>query len=342
MVETWYALLTLTLVLFAVLDGWNIGAGSVHLLVAKTEGERREVMRALGPLWSWHEVWLIAAGGTLLLAFPAVLAVSFSGFYLALWLVLWCLVLRGIAIEVAGHIGHELWQSAWDTVFTAASVLLAVLFGAAFGNVIRGVPLDQSGAFSMSLFTDFGVRGHVGILDWYTVSVASFTVVLLAAHGAAYLQLTARGVVADRCRGLARWLWSGTLALFVVVSIETSIVRPDFYRSLATRPLAWVAVAAIAGGVWMIWSGHQRRRAARSLAGSSTVIVGLLGAAAVAIFPDMLHSTLEAEHSLTAHGAAAPVRGLTLAMFWWPMAFVLAIGYAAIVLRRFGAADLRS
>ena len=172
MVEVWFALLSITLIVFVVLDGWDIGAGVLHWVAGRTSAERREIVAAIGPLWSWHEVWLVAFGGTFLLAFPKVMATSFAGFYLALWLVLWSFILRGVSIEVGGHINDRLWQSWWDFVFAVSNVLLAVLFGAALGNVIRGVPLDESGKFSMSLFTDFGVRGRVGILDWYTVSVA--------------------------------------------------------------------------------------------------------------------------------------------------------------------------
>jgi cytochrome d ubiquinol oxidase subunit II len=336
MIELWYALLSLTLVLFAVLDGWNIGAGTVHLFVAKNDRERRDVMTALGPLWSWHEVWLIAAGGTLLLAFPGILATGFSGFYLALWFVLWALVLRGMAIEVAGHIDNDLWQSAWDVVFAGASVLLAVLFGAAFGNVIRGVPLDATGAFRMPLFTHFGVRGDVGILDWYTVSVAVFTTVLLAAHGATYLQLTAPGAVAARSGRLAARLWLAALAAFAAVSLETWVVRPDFYRGMLAQPLAWLAVAIVVAGAWSIGSGVRAGDARRGLLGSSAVIAGVLAAAAAAVFPVMLHSTKAPEHSLTAYGEATARHGLTLAIVWWPIAFVLAIGYAVIVVRKYG------
>ena len=119
MAELWFALLCLTLILFVVLDGWNIGAGVLHLIVAKSDRERRQVIAALGPTWSWNEVWLVAAGGTFVLAFPRIMAVSFAGFYLALWLVLWSFVLRGISIEVGGHIHDTLWQSAWDFVFAA-------------------------------------------------------------------------------------------------------------------------------------------------------------------------------------------------------------------------------
>ena len=175
------------LTMFVVLDGWDIGAGALHFLVAKNDPERRQVIAAIGPLWSWHEVWLVAAGGTFVLAFPELMAVSFSGFYLALWMVLWSFVLRGISIEVGGHINDSLWRSGWNFVFAASNVLLAILFGTALGNVIRGVPIDGSGMFTMSLFTDFTTRGRVGILDWYTLSVAVFATVLLSAHGATYL-----------------------------------------------------------------------------------------------------------------------------------------------------------
>ena len=214
MVELWFGLLCFMLTVFVVLDGWNIGAGALHLIAAETAAERREILAAIGPSWSWHEVWLVAFGGTFLLAFPKVMATSFAGFYLALWLVLWSFILRGISIEVGGHIHDRLWQSWWDFVFAVSSIVLAVLFGAALGNVIRGVPLDESGKFSMSFFTDFGVRGRVGILDWYTVSVAVFTTVLLSAHGATYLRLKTIGRVHQRSERLARWLWATALVLF--------------------------------------------------------------------------------------------------------------------------------
>ena len=110
MVELWFGFLCLTLTLFAVLDGWNIGAGALHLIVGRSASERREIVAALGPLWSWHEVWLVAFGGTFLLAFPAVMATAFAGCYLALWFVLWSLILRGISLEVGGHSDDPLWR----------------------------------------------------------------------------------------------------------------------------------------------------------------------------------------------------------------------------------------
>jgi cytochrome bd ubiquinol oxidase subunit II len=335
MVEVWFGFLCVTLTMFAVLDGWNIGAGALHLIAGRTAAERREIIAALGPLWSWNEVWLLAFGGTFLLAFPGVMAASFAGFYLALWLVLWSLILRGVSIEVGGHLDDRLWQAWWDFVFAVSSVLLAVLFGAALGNVIRGVPLDQSGRFSISLFTDFGVRGRVGILDWYTVSVAMFTTALLSAHGATYLRVKTTGQVHDRSEHLARGLWALALLLFLAVSVETWIVRPAFYEAMLARPAAWLAVAVALAGAWALFTGLRGRSERRAFAGSCAVIVGLLAGAAVSVFPVMLYSTLAPERSITAYGGAAPAHGLALALVWWPVSLVLALTYFAVIMRNY-------
>ena len=336
MAEVWFGLVCFLLTVFVVLDGWNIGAGALHLIAGQSGDERREIIAALGPSWSWHEVWLLAFGGTLLLAFPSVMATSFAGFYLALWLVLWCFILRGVSIEVGGHLRDTLWQTWWNFVFAVSSVLLAVLFGAALGNVIRGVPLDQSGKFSMSLFTDFGVRGRVGILDWYTVSVAVFTTVLLSAHGATYLRLKTLGQIHERSERLARWLWGTSIVLFSVISLETWVVRPAMYSAMIERPLAWLAVAVVVAGAWALITGLRGTSEGRAFAGSCAVIAGLLAGAAASVFPVMLHSTLAPEHSMTAYNSAAPAHGLGLALIWWPMALVLALTYFAFVTRNFG------
>ena len=335
MVELWFGLLCFTLTVFAVLDGWNIGAGALHLIAGKNDSERREIIAAIGPLWSWHEVWLLAFGGTFLMAFPRVMATSFAGFYLALWFVLWSFILRGVSIEVGGHLHDRLWQSWWNFVFAVSNVVLAVLFGAALGNVLRGVPLDASGKFSMSLFTDFGVRGRVGILDWYTLSVAVFTMVLLSAHGATYLRLKTTDQVHARSERLARLLWTAVLVLFPVISLETWFVRPALYGAMIERPAAWVAIAVVLGGVWALFTGLRGTGEHRAFGGSCTVIAGLLAGAAVSVFPVMLLSTLAPEHSITAYNGAAPARGLALALIWWPVALVLALSYVTVVIRNY-------
>ena len=335
MAEVWFGLLCFTLIVFVVLDGWDIGAGMLHWVAAKTSAERREIVAAIGPLWSWHEVWLVAFGGTFLLAFPKVMATSFAGFYLALWFVLWSFILRGMSLEVGGHIDDRLWRSWWDFVFAVSNVLLAVLFGAALGNVIRGVPLDESGKFSMSLFTHFGVRGRVGILDWYTVSVAVLTTVLLAAHGATYLRLKTVGLLHQRSQRLARQLWATACVLLAAVSLQTWVVRPAMYQAMGQRPLAWLAIAVLGAGAWALVTGLRGTAERRAFVGSCAVIVGLLAGAAVSVFPVMLHSTLAPEHSITAYNGAAPAHGLAMALIWWPVAFVLAVTYLIVIMREY-------
>jgi len=152
MIATWYAVVSFMLIIYIVLDGRNFGAGMLHWFVARTPEERRQVIAAIGPLWSWHEVWLVGFGGMLVAIFPRLMASAFAGYYLALFLILWCLILRGISIEVGGHINDRLWQTYWDFIFVGSNFLLAILFGAAAGNVARGVPLNADGNFSMAFY----------------------------------------------------------------------------------------------------------------------------------------------------------------------------------------------
>src|SRR5215468_1766923 len=169
MLFVWFWLVAVMITAYVVLDGFDLGAGVLHLFIAKTDEERRTVIRTIGPVWDGNEVWLLAAGGTLYFAFPMLYASGFSGFYLPLMIVLWLLMLRGIGIELRSHVRDPLWWSAFDFLFSVSSFLLAVFFGAAIGNVMRGVPLDQDGYFFQALWTDFRLGPNPGILDWYTV-----------------------------------------------------------------------------------------------------------------------------------------------------------------------------
>jgi cytochrome d ubiquinol oxidase subunit II len=187
--------------------------------------------------------------------------------------------------------------------------------------------------FSMSLFTDFSARGRVGILDWYTLSVAVFATVLLSAHGATYLRLKTVGPVHERSERLARLLWLITAVLFVVVSAETSVVRPELFQALLQRPLAWMPVIVIGAAVWALWTGLRGQAESRAFAGSCGVIAGLLAGAGASLFPVVLHSTLSPEHSMTAYSGATAERGLRIALFWWPVAVTLALTYFFIIMR---------
>ena len=335
MVETWFAILCLTLAMYAVLDGWNIGSGVIQFLVARTPAERRLVVSAIGPLWTWHEVWLVASGGILFVAFPTVLAAALPGFYLAIFVLLWCLLGRGLSLEFGGHIDDALWRTFWDVAFAVTNVLIAVLLGAALGNLLRGLPIGPTGRFSMALFTDFRTVGEVGILDWYTLSVAAFTVICLGAHGASYLVWRTEGPVHDRSVGLARWLWMAVFVLMPAITAATLVVRPDLFTGMLARPLAWLAVLAAVGGSSAVLMGQRTGRELMAFLGGCAFILGLLGAAAVSVFPVMLHSTFDAAHSLTAFAGAAQGPSLGIAMVWWPVALILSASYGIYVFRQF-------
>jgi len=334
MIATWYAIVSFMLIAYVILDGRNFGAGMLHWFVARTPDERRQVIAAIGPLWSWHEVWLVGFGGTLMAVFPRLMASAFAGYYLALMLILWGLILRGIAIEVGGHINNRLWQGFWDFVFVFSNFLLAILFGAAAGNLERGVPLDAQGNFSMAFFTDFTPRGNVGLLDWYTVSVAIFVAVLLAAHGATYLTLKTEGLVNNRSARFANCLWCAVVPLFLAITIESWIVRPDLFRNSIHNPFCWLGLLVIIVSAVTLVSGLAAHRELRAFVGSNGLLMGVLATGAAALFPVMLYSTLAPENSLTAHASASKGAFLYV-VFWWPIGLALAIGYFVFISRRY-------
>jgi cytochrome d ubiquinol oxidase subunit II len=335
MLELWYSILVFMITTYIVMDGWNFGAGILHLFVARTPAERRQVISAMGPLWSWHEVWLVGFGGTMFVAFPRLMAAGFSGYYLALFLILWCLLLRGVSVEVGGHIDDRMWQTFWDSVFFLASVLLSILFGVALGNVARGVPLDSTGEFHMAFFTNFSVRGYVGLLDWYTISVGVVCHVILMAHGATYLILKTEGPVHDRAVRIARWVWSIIPFFFVLISVETWVVRPQLLPDLVGHPLAWIGILVFLIGAGALFTGLREGLEKRAFTGSCMIMVGLLEAGAAAIFPVFLFSTLKPEDSLTVYNTASSMTSLELALIWWPISLVMAFTYFWFIIRHY-------
>jgi NADH dehydrogenase len=335
MIALCFGFVSLMLIAYVVLDGRNFGAGMLHWLVARTPQERRQVVAAIGPLWAWHEVWLVAFGGMLVAVFPRLMGSAFAGYYLALMLILWGLILRGISLEVAGHINDRLWRGFWDFIFVAANFLLAILFGAAAGNLERGVPLDASGDFSMAFFTNFRTTGNVGLLDWYTISVAIFVTVLLAAHGATYLTLKTEGAVHDRTDKYAKRLWVAAAPLFFALSVESWIVRPDLFHEAVHKPLCWLGALVIVASAVTLVSGLVTRSEMRAFVGSNGLIVGVLATGAAALFPVMLPSTLAPENSLTAYAVASSHKALVLASVWCPIALALALAYSNFISRRY-------
>ncbi|HZD92759.1 MAG TPA: cytochrome d ubiquinol oxidase subunit II, partial [Candidatus Sulfotelmatobacter sp.] len=200
MLFIWFWLVAVMLTAYVVLDGFDLGAGILHLAIARTDQERRTVIRSIGPVWDGNEVWLLASGGTLYFAFPLLYASGFSGFYLPLMIVLWLLVLRGIGIELRMHLESTVWRGFFDGCFGFASLLLTIFFGAALGNVIRGVPLNKEGYFFLPLWTNWRPGPDPGILDWYTVIAGVVALLALTVHGAHYVAVKTESDLNQRAR----------------------------------------------------------------------------------------------------------------------------------------------
>ena len=333
MAELWFAIAAAMLAAYVVLDGFDFGAGALHLFVARSDPERRQVLAAIGPFWDGNEVWLLAAGGALFVAFPRVLASGLSGFYFAIFLLLWALILRGVSIEFRSHVDHPLWRAAWDAVFAGASTTLPVLFGAALGNLVRGVPLDAEGWFSLPLFTDFTARVPVGILDWYTVSAGVFALIVLGGHGATFLLWKSEGPVHARSRRAAGRLYAGVAVLWPLLTVATWLVNAPMLAALPGRPLAWLAVLLAVGGLLGVHRGLRADRPLAAFLGSCAFLAGMLTATAACVFPVMLRSIGADGGSLTAYNASVPRTSLVIALRWWVVGAPLAVAYFVLLFR---------
>jgi cytochrome d ubiquinol oxidase subunit II len=312
----WFILVAFMITMYVLLDGFDLGAGVIHLVAAKNNDERRMILRAIGPVWDGNEVWLIAAAGTLFFTFPLLYASSFSGFYLPLIIVLWLLMLRGVAIELG-------------------SALLAFFYGAAMANVIRGVPLDHSHYFFAALWTDFNpYSSNPGILDWYTILVGLLAFTTLTAHGANYIAVKTEGMVNTRSRRIARFAWLATIVLVVLVTIVTFSVQPQIARSFFGRP--WGFIFPLIALVGLIGMGYFniRQRDLAAFFSSGAFIVGMLANAAFGLYPDVLPAVNPA-YSLTIQNASGSRYGQTVGLVWWIIGMVLAIIYFVLTYRLF-------
>lgn len=331
----WYGAVSFMLAVYIVLDGFDFGVGIVYPLVARTEPDRRRALAAIGPVWTANEVWLIAAGGLLFFAFPKVYAAGFSGFYLALIIVLWLLIARGLALELRSHLDHRLWRQFWDLAFTGSSALLAVVFGAALGNLIRGVPLNQDGYFFVPLWTDLMTGPEPGILDWYTILMGLASAAILALHGANYLAMKTVGELQRRARCVA-WLSGFAVVGLVVAALAAiSYVQPAFRVQYSVHPIGYLFPVA---GLAALAAALQLRRRDRDLASfcaSSLFILAMLASTAWGSYPTLLISTTDRGNSLTIANATAGTYGMQVGLWWFLIGFALIIVYTITVHRSF-------
>lgn len=335
MTTVWFILVALMIAAYVVLDGFDIGCGVLHLLIARTDGERRTVLSTIGPVWDGNEVWLLAAGGTLFFAFPAVYAASFSGFYLPLNMVLWLLIGRAIGIEFRHHLENQVWRDFFDGLFCFASALLAIFFGAALGNVIRGVPLKADGTFFEPLWTNWRVGPAPGILDWYTVLAGMIALVALTIHGANYVVMKTEGELSARARKAALALWPVLVILTGLSLLATLVIRPAVLDNYRRHPVAFVIPLVVAGSLISMFLAQCKKKERNAFLSSCIYLAAMLVGAACGLYPALLPASTDAAYSLTTRNAAGGSYALSGGIVWWALGMILAVGYFVFIYRMF-------
>ena len=331
----WFWLVTAMLSAYIVLDGFDIGVGILQPLIGRNSNERGAVLETIRPVWDGNEVWLIAAGATLLFAFPLLYAIAFSGFYLALNILLWLLAFRGIGVELRMHIEFPLWREFFDGCFVLASVLLALFFGIGLANVVRGVGIDPGNSFFLPLWTDLRPGSSPGILDWYTILGGLLALASLALHGALYLTVKTGEELQVRARRWVFRLWTAVVFLTVVSVPATSIARPASLANYMRFPTAFLAPALVAVALAAMLLFSLRNQWSRAFASSCLFLTAILVGAAAGLYPTVLPSSVNPALDLTIEQAQAGPHALSTGLLWWAFGIALAIVYFVYVYKMF-------
>jgi cytochrome d ubiquinol oxidase subunit II len=326
----WFWIVAVMVAAYVVLDGFDIGVGILYPFLARTEQDRRVMMRSIGPVWDGNEVWLLAGGGTLYFAFPLLYASAFSGFYLPLMIVLWLLIGRGIGIELRMHVDNAVWRSFFDGLFFLSSALLAIFLGAALANVIRGVPLGADEYFFLPLWTNWRVGPHPGILDWYTVIGGLVAFVALAVHGALYLAVKAPGELEEHARQFAGKGWFALCAITAVSLPATIVVRRGTLDNYLHHPVLFAVPALVALSLAGIKGFSSRRQHLKAFLSSCLYLAIMLVGACIGLYPIVLPSSSNAAADITIAKALSGSYATHVGLVWWSLGMVLALGYFVV------------
>lgn len=317
----WFGLLGVLLAGYAVLDGFDLGVGIVHL-AAKDDLERRILMNSIGPLWDGNEVWLVTFGGALFATFPHAYATAFSGFYLPFMLLLCALIFRAVSMEFRSKQEQAWWRKTWDLAFFAASTLATFLFGVAVGNSMQGIPIGADKEYAGTLFD---------LLRPYPLLVGLLTVALFAMHGAIYLYLKTEGELQQR---ISHWIWRAFgifMALYVLTTIVTLVRLPHVTRNFETLPAAWLAVLLNVLAIANIPRAIYKGKPFYAFVSSSCTIIALIFLFGMALFPNMIVSNLNPEWNLTIYNAASSQKTLRIALLIAVIGFPLVLTYTCII-----------
>ena len=298
----WFALVGVLFIGYAILDGFDLGVGALHLLT-KTDLERRIMINSIGPVWDGNEVWLVTGGGALFAAFPEVYATAFSGFYLAMILLLFALIFRAVAIEFRSKRESKIWRKTWDIGFSGASILGALLIGVALGNIAWGVPLNESHVFVGSFW---------GLLHPYALLVGVTTVALFTMHGAIYVVMKTEGELQAKIRG---WI-NNTIVFFVICYATTTIATFVFVPQMTNniREYPWLFILPLLNmlAIANIPREIHHQRYFRAFLSSCASLAALLALFGLDMYPNLILSAPAAENSLNIYNAASSQRTLKI------------------------------
>lgn len=299
---TWFILIGVLLTGYAILDGFDLGVGALHLFV-KDDLDRRIMINSIGPVWDGNEVWLVTGGGALFAAFPHVYATVFSGFYIALILLLFGLIFRAIAIEFRSKQPMKWWRQMWDVAFSVSSILIALLMGVALGNIITGIPIDAEKEFAGNFFT---------LLNPYTVLVGITTVALFMMHGSIYVVMKTEGELQKKIRS---WV-NNTIIFFVICYVTTTMYTLIYYPHMVQhfKDAPWLFIIAVLNMLAIANIPREifHGRDFRAFLSSCASIVALLALFAVGLFPNIVLSNPNPEYSLTIYNAASSQKTLNI------------------------------
>jgi len=321
----WFVLIGVLIIGYAILDGFDFGVGVLHLF-AKNDAERRINMNAIGPVWDGNEVWLITAGGALFAAFPMVYATVFSGFYLAMMLLLVALIFRAVSLEFRSKVDSPGWRKLWDTSFGLGSLLAPILFGVAVGNILRGIPINADGAFTGTF---------LGLLNPYAILIGLLSLVMFVMHGALYLTVKTEGELQQRMSKHASTTWMAFVVLYLLATIYTFFDASFLFDGILANPLFWILFILLLGAIVYIPIALKAGRHFRALISSSLAIACMIGLAAVSMFPRLVPSSTDLAYSLTAYNASSTPRTLTVMLIITLIGMPIVIGYTIYIYRIF-------
>lgn len=321
----WYLLVGVLFTGYAILDGFDLGVGALHLFT-KSDHDRRLMLNAIGPVWDGNEVWLITGGGALFAAFPDVYATVFSGFYLAFILLLVTLIFRAVAIEFRSKQPMLWWRRFWDIGFSAGSVLSALLIGVALGNIARGIPLDAYGEYTGSFWT---------LLNPYAVLVGLTAVALFAAHGAIYIIMKSEGELRDTMRRYARRGITLFSVLYLVTTIVTILTLPHMTANMLDHPWLFVVPVVNVLAVVNVFRQLNRKRDSGAFVSSAVSMAALMAVFGIGMFPNLVLSRPDVANSLTAFNAASSPKTLTIMLVIAAIGMPLVIAYTTVIYRVF-------